>query len=57
MFTRYVWNYNNCNYDRKCDMASNFDWDSLKDNNANTYTNNITNTIMNLTSQFIEVLE
>ncbi|MCG8113681.1 MAG: reverse transcriptase domain-containing protein [Candidatus Thiodiazotropha taylori] len=52
-FTRHIWNYNNGNYDHLRDMATNFDWNSCKDKNINTYAINITNTITNLASQCI----
>ena len=52
-FKRHIWNYNNGDYDLFRNKALNIDWDSLKDENIDTYATNINNTILTITSECI----
>ncbi|MCG8047724.1 MAG: reverse transcriptase domain-containing protein [Candidatus Thiodiazotropha endolucinida] len=53
VFEREIWNYNNGNYDLLREKAALVDWESLHDNNIDTYACNIQSTILSLAKECI----
>ncbi|MCG7877683.1 MAG: endonuclease/exonuclease/phosphatase family protein [Candidatus Thiodiazotropha taylori] len=51
VFEREIWNYNNGNYDLLREKAALVDWESLHDNNIDTYACNIQPTILSLAKE------
>ena len=52
-FTRHIWYYDQDNYELLHDTATSFDWDYIKDNDINTYANNINTTIITIAKECI----
>ena len=48
-----MWYYDQDNYELLHDMATSFDWDYIKDNDINTYANNINTTIITIAKECI----
>ncbi|MES9993745.1 MAG: hypothetical protein ABW098_17480, partial [Candidatus Thiodiazotropha sp.] len=51
--TRHIWNYDQGNYNLLRNKAASFDWDTTKDNDINTYANNITTTVTSFATECI----
>ena len=52
-FKRHIWNYERGNYDLLRSTALLMDWDSLQDNNVDTYSENIAFTILSIAKECI----
>ena len=52
-FKRLVWKYDQCNFDNMRRDAAAYNWDSLENNDIDTYANNITQTIISLSKKHI----
>ena len=52
-FTRHIWNYDKGNYELLHNKATSFDWDYIKDNDINTYANNISSTVITIAKECI----
>ena len=52
-FSRHIWNYDQGNYELLRNKATSFNWDSLKDNDINTYANKINTTVTSIAKECI----
>ncbi|MEW8545351.1 MAG: reverse transcriptase domain-containing protein, partial [Candidatus Thiodiazotropha sp.] len=52
-FTRHIWNYDQGNYELLHNKATAFDWDNIKDNDINTYANNINTAVTSIAKECI----
>ena len=52
-FTRRIWYYDRCDFNVLRDKVNAVDWNSLQDNNIDTYANNIHSTVMSLATECI----
>ena len=52
-FKRHIWSYDIGNYEVLRDKAQNTDWDSLRDDNLDTYATNISNSVLAMASECI----
>ena len=52
-FTRHIWNYDQGNYELLRNKATFFNWDSVKDNDINTYANKINTTVTSIAKDWL----
>ena len=52
-FSRYIWNYDQGNYELLHNKATSFNWDSGKDNDINTYANKINTAVTSIAKECI----
>ena len=52
-FKRHIWSYDKGNYELLSNKARDTDWDSLRDENIDTYATNISNSILTIASECI----
>ena len=50
-FSRHIWNYDQGNYELLRNKATSFNWDSVKDNDINTYANKINTTVTSIAKE------
>ena len=53
VFKRNIWLFDKGNYQLLREHVSNINWEHIKDNNINTYTNNVSNKILNISKSCI----
>ena len=52
-FTRHIWNYDQGNFELLRNKATSFNWDSIKDNDTNSYANKINKTVTSIAKECI----